>query len=184
MRFVLSFSLVLLFSMSGLSQSRSSSSSDSDFTTCPTDIRWLNTSGSLNHQRSSELPVFLSLLTHLAKGDGCSSAEVTVTATYLTENQDFICGGTIRNAMNVSSQVQELNISIRPFMQLDFLRWRNEPGIRGEQAGKRLTCLNIDGTSDVGDAERQKAGWMRISVGVISAKSGLAVTEAIFRFVP
>jgi hypothetical protein len=184
MRFVLSFSLVLLFSMSGLSQSRSSSSADSDFTTCPTDVRWLNTNGSVNHPRSSEAPVYLSFLAHLSKGDGCSSAEVTFTATYLTESQDFICAGTIRNAMNVSSQVQGFNISVRPFIQLDFLRWRNEPGARGEQAGKRLTCLNIDGTSDVGDAERQKAGWMRVSVGVISAKGGLAVTEAIFRFVP
>jgi len=181
MRFVLSFSLVLMFTTSGLSQSRSS---DSDFTTCQTDVRWLNTNGSVNHQRSSEVPVYLSLLAHLAKGDGCSSAEVSVTATYLTENQDFICGGTIRNAMNVSTQVQGFNISVRPFLQLDFLRWRNEPGARGEQAGKRLTCLNIDGTSDVGDAERQKAGWMRLFIAVISAKSGLAVTEVIFRFVP
>jgi hypothetical protein len=148
------------------------------------DVRWLNTTGSVTYSRSLEIPAQLSLLAHLSRGTRCTDAEVTLTATYLTEAQDFICSGTIRQAMTVSSLVQGFNISVRPFMQLDFVRWRNQPGIRGEQQGKRLACLNLDGTSDVGDAERQKAGWMRVSIGVMPSAGGLAMTEAIFRFVP
>ena len=123
-------------------------------------------------------------MVHLGRGPGCSSAEVTLSATYLSEGQDFICSGTIRSAMNVTSQVQTFNISIRPFMQNDFVRWRNQPGARGEQQGKRLPCFNLDGTSDLGDTDRQKAGWLRVSVGVFPSNGGLAVTEAMFRFVP
>ena len=181
MRILMSISLLLLFSTHGLSQSQTSSS---DAVQCVADVRWLNTTGSLNHARSLQLPEELSFMVHLGRGTGCSSAEVTLTATYLSDGQEFICSGTIRSAMKVTSQVQTFNMSVRPFTQLDFVRWRNEPGARGEQQGKRLPCLNLDGTSDVGDTDRQKAGWMRLSVGVFPSNGGLAVTETIFRFVP
>jgi hypothetical protein len=181
MRFLAVLSVAALLCSNALAQSEKSAA---DSTLCGVDARWMNTSGNVSHPRSNENPVNLTLLVHLGRGSGCSSAEVMVTATYLSENQDFICGGTIRQAMSVSSLVQEFNIAVRPFMQLDFLRWRNQPGARGEQLGKRLNCTNIDGTSDIGDAERQKAGWMRLSVGVIPAGGGISVTEALFRLVP
>jgi hypothetical protein len=153
----------------------------SDVSSCGVDVRWLNTNGTVNYVRSSETPAQLSFLVHLSKGTNCSNAEVSVSATYLTESQDYVCSGTIRSAMTVTSNVQEFNISIRPFMQLDFLRWRNQPGARGEQPGQRLNCSNIDGTSDIGDAERHKAGWMRLTIGAAHS-GGLSITEAIFRF--
>jgi hypothetical protein len=161
-----------------------SDKSSSDFKACAVDVRWVNTNGDLTHPRSSQLPVNLTFLVHLSRGTDCSNAEVSVTATYLTDSQDFICGGTIRRAMDVSAAVQSFNIAVRPFTQLDFLRWRNQPGTRGEQLGKRLTCLNLDGTTDVGDSERQKAGWMRLSIGVMPTAGGVGVTEAIFRLIP
>jgi hypothetical protein len=178
MRLFATFGLLLLFGSNVLGQSKSSSSSD--VVSCGIDVRLLNTTGSLNHVRSSEAPEELSFLVHLS---GCGSAEVTLTATYLTDAQDFVCSGTIRSAMNVSSQVQVFNISIRPFKQLDFVRWRNQPGVRGEQQGKRLPCMSLDGTADVSDTDRQRAGWLRLSIGVI-ASGGLGLTEAMIRFVP
>lgn len=181
MRFLAGLSLMLTFSVNGLGQSQTSSP---NLASCGVDLRWLNTDGTLDHARSLQTPESLSLLVHLSRGEGCSVAEVNVTATFLTESQDFICSGTIRSAMSVSSQVQVLNVAIRPFMQLDFLRWRNQPGSRGEQQGKRLVCMNLDGTTDLGDIDRQKGGWMRLSIGVIPAAGGLSVTEAIVRFVP
>jgi hypothetical protein len=183
MRLPLSLGLLLLFCSNVFGQS-SKPSSSSDVISCGLDIRWLNSTGSINYVRSTGVPEELSFLVHLAGGSDCGSAEVTVTATYLTESQNFICSGTIRSAMNVSSAVQAFNISIRPFTQLDFVRWRNQPGIRGEQQGKRLPCMNLDGTSDVSDTDRQKAGWMRLSIGVLSSGGGLGLTEAMFRFVP
>src|SRR5262245_50909060 len=121
---ILGLVLVACSSAIGQSQSSSSSSSSSDIT-CTVDARWLNTTGSLSHLRSTPTPDELSLIVHLGKGPNCSSAEITITATYLGENQDFICSGTIRNALSVSTPVQFFNLSIRPFTQGDFVRWRN-----------------------------------------------------------
>ena len=156
-------------------------SSGSDSVSCGIDVRWLNTNGTITLNRSTETPTNLSFLVHLGKGANCSNGEISVTATFLTEAQDFICSGTIRSAMTVTSSVQEFNISIRPFMQLDFLRWRNQPGARGEQPGKRLDCANVDGTADIGDADRHKAGWMRLTIGG-THRDAVSITEAMFRF--
>jgi hypothetical protein len=144
----------------------------------------LNAGGSMEYARSSEMVKDLSLLVHVGRGSGCVPSEVSLTVTYLTEAQNLICAGTLRSAMTVMSQIQVFNVAIRPFTQLDFFRWRNQPGIRGEQQGKRLQCMNIDGTSDVGDTDRQRAGWMRLSIGVIPDAGGVAVSELLFRFVP
>jgi hypothetical protein len=181
MRLFAIVSFVLLVCTNAIGQSQSQSGSSSEIS-CAVDARWLNTTGSLSHQRSSPLPDELTLLVHMGKGSNCPSAEVTITATYLTETQDYICSGTIRNALTVSSQVQTFNLSIRPFSQGDFVRWRNAPGARGEQQGKRLPCMNLDGTVDLGDTDRVKAGWMRLSIGVIPNGGSLAVTEAMVRF--
>src|SRR5262245_27849805 len=182
MRFLSILGFVLLSCTNVLSQSQTSSTSN--VPQCPVDVRWLNTTGSLTYSKSLDGPVELSFLVHLSRGSGCSGAEVSVTATYLSEDQEFICSGPIRPAMNVSSQVQVFNTSIRPFTQLDFIRWRNQPGARGEQLGKRLPCMSLDGTSDVGDSDRQNAAWMRVSVGVLPAAGGLGVIDAVFRLAP
>ena len=110
--------------------------------------------------------------------------QITFTATYLSDNQDLICSGTIRQAMEMTSQVQTFNLDVRPFTQLDFLRWRNQPGTRGIQQGKRLVCTNIDGTADLTDNDRQRAGWIRYSIAVMPAGGGLALADAIIRINP
>jgi len=46
-----------------------------------------------------------------------------------------------------------------------------------------MPCMNLDGTVDVGDTERIKAGWMRLSIGVFPSGGGVAVTEAVVRFI-
>ena len=160
------------------------SSGSNDLPPCAADARFSNSNGSLNYSRSSPVPVSLSLLVHLSKPGECSSAEITLTATFLTDTQDFICSGTIRQAMIMTAEVQTFNLELRPFTQLDFLRWRNQPGIRGTQQGKRLVCSNLDGTTDAGDTDRQKASWLRLSVGVLPQRGGLAVAEAIMRISP
>jgi hypothetical protein len=180
MRIFAILGLVLLACTSAIGQSQSSSSSE---IACTADARWLNTEGSLSHLRSTPTPDELSLMVHMGKGTNCGSAEITITATYLGENQEFICSGTIRNALSASSPVQFFNLSVRPFAQGDFVRWRNAPGVRGEQQGKRMPCMNLDGTVDVGDTERIKAGWMRLSIGIFPSGGGVSITGAVVRFV-
>jgi hypothetical protein len=150
--------------------------------TCSSDVRWLNTNANLSYSRTGQVPASLSLLVHVSTGRNCNH-EVTLTATYLTETLDYICSGTMRQAMRISDPVQTFNIEVRPFMQLEFLRWRNEPGIRGLQQGRRLTCFNLDGTADVGDSDRQKATWVRLSVAVLS-RDNLDVEEVTLRISP
>src|SRR5262245_54252992 len=111
--FVLLF-FIVMFCGSALAQQ-----SSADVSSCGVDVRWMNTNGSINYVRSSETLAQLSFLVHLSKGTNCSTAEVSVSATYLTDSQDFICSGSIRSAMSVTSNVQQFNISVRPFMQLD-----------------------------------------------------------------
>ena len=83
-----------------------------------------------------------------------------------------------------SSEAQTFNLEIRPFTQNDFLRWRNQPGIRGLQQGKQLSCSGLDGTSDVGDSDRSKATWVHLAVAVLPTGGGLAVLEALIRINP
>jgi hypothetical protein len=173
--------LILTLMLNG---SLSAQSSDSSSIPCAADAQWLNTNANTRYSRASQLATALSLLAHLSKGGECSGAEITITATYLSESLDFICSGTIRQAMSMTSQVQAFNIEIRPFAQLDFLRWRNQPGVRGMQQGKQLTCMNVDGTSDLGDTDRQRAEWIRLSAGVLPPAGGLAVTEVMIRITP
>ena len=70
-------------------------------------------------------------------------------------------------------------LEIRPLTQQDFLRWRNEPGIRGLQQGKPLKCFNVDR-----DMERARASSVYLSVAVLPPQTGLAVLDAIIRLNP
>jgi hypothetical protein len=150
---------------------------------CSADGRWLNTNGSITYSTKSQAPISLSLIAHV-NGLNCRTSEIAVSATYLTESQEMICSGTVYGAMSMNTAVHTFNMEIRPFTQLDFVRWRNQPGIRGIQQGKRLTCFNIDGTSDLGDTDRAKAAWVRLSIAVFPVGGGLSVTEALIRVTP
>ncbi len=186
MRFPTALVLTLTLAANALGQAgRSSSSASSNAPVpCSADARWTNTTGSSSYSRQTAVPVSLNLLAHVSKGSGCSGPDIAVTATFLGENQDYICSGTVLQALQMTSDIQNFNIEIRPFSQLDFVRWRNMPGGRGIQQGKRLACLNLDGTADVGDLDRQKAGWVRLSVAVQPSGGGLAITEAMIRIAP
>jgi len=124
------------------------------------------------------------MVTHVSKGTNCTNAEIRVTATFLTDSRNFICSGTISNAMMVSSEAQTFNIEIRPFTQNEFLRWRNQPGVRGVPQGKQLTCTNYDGSADITDVDRSNATWLHLAVAVLPSGGGLAVLEVLVQMNP
>jgi hypothetical protein len=170
------------FSQSSRTTSSSSGSGSSDQVgPCVAEAKWSNSDGSLNFPRGSQLPISLTVLTHVSKGPRCADAEVRLTVTYLSDAQEFICAGTIPRALTVSTESQVFNIEIRPFAQNDFVRWRNQPGARGLQMGKPLQCLNLDGTSELADVDRSKATWVHIAMAVLPNGGGLAVLEAWIR---
>ena len=169
------------FSQSTRTTSSSGSGSSDQVGPCIAEAKWSNSTGSLNFPRGSQLPVSLTILAHVSKGPRCTDSEVRLTVTYLTDTQEFICSGTIPRALTVSTESQVFNIEIRPFAQNDFVRWRNQPGVRGLQMGKPLPCLNLDGTSDIGDVDRSKATWVHIALAVLPNGGGLAVLEALIR---
>jgi hypothetical protein len=172
------------FGQASRSSSDSSSKSSDNIGPCKADARWSNTNSSIAYSKQLQLPISVSLLTHVSKGTNCSNAEIRVTATYLTDTQEFICTGTIAQAMTASSESQTFNLEIRPFTQNDFLRWRNQPGTRGIQQGKPLACKNIDGSADVGDLDRSRATAIHVAVAVLPTGGGLAVIEALIRINP
>jgi hypothetical protein len=161
------------------SSSSGPSSSDAAPPPCVVDARWVNTNGTLTYSKQSQTPVSASLLAHVSKGSRCSNAEVRITATFLTEDQEFICSGTIPQAMTMVSQAQIFNLEVRPLTQQDFVRWRNQPGAFGLRQGKSLMCANLDGTSDVSDIDRSKAKWIHIAVAVLPPSGGLAVLGGV-----
>src|SRR5262249_16205958 len=136
------------------------------------------------YSRQLQLPVSLSMVTHVSKGTNCTNAEIRVTATFLTDSRNFICSGTISNAMTVSYEAQTFNIEIRPFTQNEFLRWRNQPGVRGVPQGKQLTCTNYDGRADITDDVRSKAMWLQVGGAVMASDGGLAVLEVLVQINP
>jgi len=174
---------MLITFLSGHSFAQNSSSSDTP-PHCEADVRWTNTNANVNYSKGLQAPISISLLTQVSKGSNCSNAEIRLTATFLNSSQEYICSGTILQAMTISSEVQTFNLEIRPFTQNDFLRWRNQPGARGLQKGKELTCMNVDGTSDVGDVDRVKAAMIHLAVAVLPSGGGLAVAEALIRVNP
>src|SRR5437870_12758939 len=122
MRVLASFMLVAFLSGYALGQSNRSSSSSSstssssdNVSSCIADARWSNTNASLSYSKQLQTPISVSLLAHVSKGSNCSNAEIRVTATFLTDAQEFICSGTIPKAMPTASEVQTFNLHIRPF---------------------------------------------------------------------
>src|SRR5215510_8836961 len=99
-------------SSSNSSSSSSSSSSSDDVIRCVVDARWSNSNGSLIYSKQFQLPISLSMLTHVSKGTNCRNAEIRVTATFLTDSRNFICSGVVSNAMTAGSEAQAFNIEI------------------------------------------------------------------------
>ena len=176
--------LVSLVSLSAPAFGQTNRSSSNEDSVCVADARWANGNRSLDYSRQSQQPISITLLTYLSKGTTCANAEIRLTATFLNEANETICSGIIARAMTASAEVQIFNLEIRPLTQQDFLRWRNEPGIRGLQQGKPLKCLNVDGSLDVNDMERAKASSVYLSVAVLPPQNGLAVLDAIIRLNP
>ena len=176
--------LVLMISLSAHALGQTNRSSSNEDGVCLTDARWANGNRSLDYSIQAQMPISITLLTYLSKGSTCANTEIRVTATFLNEANEAICSGIIAQAMRPSAEIQFFNLEIRPLTQQDFLRWRNEPGIRGIQQGKPLKCLNVDGTLDVGDMERAKALSVYLSVAVLPPHAGLAVLDAIIRLNP
>jgi hypothetical protein len=185
MRIVAAVMCLTLLSGYAFGQSdRSDSASSEVVGPCIANARWTNTNANLTYSKQSQTPVSISLLTHVSKGRRCSSAEIRVTATFLSDAQEFICSGTIQQAMTTSSEAQTFNLEIRPFTQNDFLRWINQPGNRGVQQGKRLNCMSPDGTAEIGDINRIKANWIHVALAVLPDGGGLAVLEALIQANP
>jgi len=130
-------------------------------------------------ETGTQMPISITLLTYLSKGNACANTEIRVTATFLNQANESICSGVIPYAMTLSAELQIFNLEIRPLTQQDFLRWRNEPGIRGLQQGKPLKCFNVDR-----DMERARASSVYLSVAVLPPQTGLAVLDAIIRLNP
>ena len=180
---LLTFVLIMSLSAPAFGQTNRSSSSEGDGV-CVTEARWANGNRSLDYSRQLQQPISITLLTYLSKGNTCANTEIRFTATFLNEANESICSGIIARAMTSSAEVQIFNLEIRPLTQQDFLRWRNEPGIRGIQQRKPLKCLNVDGTLDVSVMERAKASSIYLSVAVLPPHAGLAVLDAIIRLNP
>src|SRR5213078_3363949 len=107
------------FGQTNRSSSDSSKTADTPVL-CVADARWTNTNAGISYSKQTQLPISITLLAHVSKGSNCADTEIRVTATFLNDTQEFICNGTIPQAMTMSSESQSFIIEIRPFVQNDF----------------------------------------------------------------
>ena len=113
----------------------------------------------------------------------CLPAEVSVTGLYLDADDNMICSGTIDNVAYVSSAIkpaQTVNLDVRPWNFLEFVRWRNEPPERNS-GPKRLVCFNPEGTAEATPEELGRVASVRVRANALPKNGGTSTVEIQLR---
>jgi hypothetical protein len=108
--------------------------------------------------------------------NACLQAEVRVTASYLDGNDALICSGVVENVATQTSLTESINLEIRPWNLREFVRWTNEPP-QTNSGAKRLTCINVEGLSEVRSEELARVTSVRIRATVLPRGGGMSTME-------
>lgn len=113
--------------------------------------------------------------------DDCLSAEVNVSASYLDASDNVVCTGVIGNVAVQSSNIQYINLLMRPWNMEEFVRWRNAP-VNVSPVFKRLACMDLEGLTEVNGTEAVgRVRTVRVRVTVLPLEGGIASVERTFR---
>jgi len=108
--------------------------------------------------------------------NACLHGEVRVTASYMDGNDALICSGVVENVATQTSLTESINLEIRPWNLREFVRWKNEPPQRNSGA-KTLTCINVEGLSEVRSEELGRVTSVRIRATVLPKGGGMSTME-------
>jgi len=108
--------------------------------------------------------------------DACLQAEVRVTASYLDANDTLVCSGVVENVATQTSLTESINLEIRPWNLREFVRWTNEPP-QTNSGAKRLTCINVEGLSEVRSEELGRVTSVRVRATVLPKGGGMSTME-------
>lgn len=128
--------------------------------------------------------VQMNLMSTVSKpASDCLTAEVQVAASYFDATERLVCSGVIVNVASQTRVVESINLEIRPWNFLEFVRWRNEPP-QTNSGAKRLSCLNPEGLVESSPEELSRVASVRIRATVFSRSSGLSTAEILVRLQP
>jgi hypothetical protein len=146
---------------------------------CSAELTFVSASDSVTVRADGTVPLFLR--SAVSRPDDCLNAEVNISASYLDASENAICSGVIRNVAIQSSNIQYINMLIRPWNMDEFVRWRNAP-TNVSPVFRRLTCTDIDGLTEVNGTDAVgHVRSVRVRVTVLPQAGGIASVERTFR---
>jgi hypothetical protein len=151
---------------------------------CTSEIHAVNGIGPKLVPASAGAVVPINLSINVSKpADNCLPAEVMVTGLYLDSEDNLICSGTVENVAFVSPAIrpfQIVNLDIRPWNLIEFVRWRNEPPERNS-GPKRLVCFNPEGTAEATPEELGRVASVRVRANALPKNGGTSTVEVQLR---
>jgi hypothetical protein len=105
----------------------------------------------------------------------CLPASIWVTASYLGDDGELICTGTVRDAALQSTLSGPVSLEIQPWSLIHFVRWANQPP-RTDRGALRIACLSPDGLLEVATLPSRTAA-VSLRISLFPPGGGLATSE-------
>ena len=139
--------------------------------------------------------IFLQILTATGNPlDQCLPGAIHLSATYFDVDDNPICSGSVAAAAEHGSYlgkptsfspVRSTFLEIRPFNVLEFVRWMNPPiPTPNATRATRLSCLSVDGLSEVSPTALVRAATLRIYATFVTNSIGVATAGWRFMLAP
>ena len=148
---------------------------------CLANIRLVNDSGPVGLGLEASLPLNLFSTTSRPRED-CLPAEIRLTASYFDRTGNLICSGVIRDAATQRGLTESINLEIRPWNLIEFVRWINESQTVG--APKNLVCVSPDGLTRATSIEPGLARSLLIHSTLLPEGGGLSTAEFRINLLP
>jgi hypothetical protein len=144
---------------------------------CSAEIRAVGVSDRKGVPLTATAAVAFNLFSVVTKpANACLQAEVQVTASYLDGNDALVCSGVVENVATQTSLTESINLEIRPWNLREFVRWTNEPP-QTNSGAKRLTCINVEGLTEVRSEELARVTSVRVRATVLPKGGGMSTVE-------
>ena len=147
--------------------------------TCAVELQWVSNNESRRVPPSSTAVVPLHFFAAVSKPeDQCLPVEIRVSVSYLDRADNLICSGVIENVASQTSNIQSINLDLRPYNLQEFARWKNEPP-SSNSGPQRLSCLVPDGLSEATPEQLREATTVRVRITSLPPGGGLSTTEVL-----
>jgi hypothetical protein len=150
---------------------------------CQAHVQWAVTEPRSLSRSAAAPPTVLSVFSAASPTSICIPAELTLSVAYYRGDGELLCSGTLAGiARHESTVTQVTALEIRAGNLIEFARWRNAG--RNLRQSMPLTCMSLDGTTEVPSDELVQARTLRLWVTVATRWMGVATDELILTLAP